>query len=85
MVDHGKALLVPFPELMEELIEILHDDAVELGCAQDVLHIRKIIADGTSADRQHAVGEAALKSGATSEEAMREVVDHLVREFPAQA
>ncbi len=85
MVDHGKALLVPFPELMEELIEILLDDAVELGCAQDLLHIRKIISDGTSADRQRAVRKTALESGATSEEAMREVVDHLVREFPAHA
>ena len=82
MVDHGKALLVPFPDLVEELIEILGEDADELDCRRELLHMRKILAEGTSADRQRAVYRAALETGAAPERALRRVVDHLVDEFP---
>ncbi len=81
MVDHGKAKLVPYKDLAEELMELLGEGAKELGCENELLHMRKIVQDGTSADRQRRVREDALDAGATSEEAMRNVVDHLVAEF----
>ncbi len=81
MVDHGKAKLVPFRDLMDELVGLLEDSAQSLGCIDELLHIRTIVREGTSADRQRRVRQAALDAGATPDGAMRDVVRHLVNEF----
>ena len=39
-------------ELVEELIELLREDAAELGCLAELERARAIVAEGTSADRQ---------------------------------
>ncbi len=44
---------------------------------------REIVANGTSADRQLACLREALARGATREEALRAVVDHLIAETSA--
>jgi carboxylate-amine ligase len=49
-----------------------------LGCLPEVERVRTIVAEGTSADRQLGVYHAALKEGASAEEAQRAVVDWLV-------
>ncbi|MDE2915361.1 MAG: carboxylate-amine ligase [Paracoccaceae bacterium] len=81
MVDHGKAILVPFGDLAEELIGLLGPSARALDCENELLHIRTIINGGTSADRQREAARKARENGATGEEAMRTVVDHLIGEF----
>ncbi|MGI9258072.1 MAG: carboxylate-amine ligase, partial [Gammaproteobacteria bacterium] len=63
-----------------ELIDLVRDDAVALGCLEDVEHIREILAHGTSAHRQRSVYKQALADGATADEAGRAVVDHLIAE-----
>jgi glutamate---cysteine ligase / carboxylate-amine ligase len=45
-----------------------------------VERLRRIAAEGTSADRQLAVYEAALKAGSDEKTALKAVVDHLVKE-----
>jgi glutamate---cysteine ligase / carboxylate-amine ligase len=45
-----------------------------------VLGARRILAEGTSADRQLACFAAALTAGASRQEALEAVVDHLVVE-----
>ena len=52
LVDFGKKSLVPFAELLEELLELTAEDADALGCAREVAHTREIVRTGTSADRQ---------------------------------
>lgn len=79
LIDFGKGVLVPFPELVEELIELLRPDAEALGCVSEVEHARTIVKRGTSADNQLAVYRDALASGAGEEEALRAVVDSLVK------
>jgi len=78
LVDFGKGVLVPFPDLVEELIELVAQDAVELDVRNEVRHAREIVADGTSADRQLAAYERAKTAGASDHEALQAVVDELI-------
>ncbi len=80
LMDFGKAELVGCPELLEELLELVSENAQELGCHKDLQGIRNIVADGNSADRQRRVFKAALEGGADQTEAMRILVDSLIEE-----
>jgi len=80
LIDLGKGHVMPFPQLVEELLELTHDDAVALGCVQEVEHVRSILKHGTSAHRQIDVYQSALADGASPTEAARTVVDHLIEE-----
>jgi carboxylate-amine ligase len=80
LMDYGKGVLVPFEDLVEEMIEMIRPDAEELGCIEEVEHARTIVEGGTSADRQIKVHQAAMAGGASNEEALRAVVDYLLEE-----
>lgn len=83
LVDFGRGELVPFAELVEEIIELVREDAEELGCLAEVEHARTIIARGTSAHRQLATFRDAMESGASEAEAGKAVVDFLITETVA--
>lgn len=78
MVDFGRGEIVPFPDLMEELLGILREDAEFFDCVKEIEHARNIISRGTSSHLQVETYRAALQSGATPEEALRRVVDALI-------
>jgi carboxylate-amine ligase len=78
LVDFGKGQLVPMPELIEEFLEVLAEDAKELDVEDELRHARTIVAQGTSAHRQLATYESAIKSGAGKREALQAVVDELI-------
>ena len=80
LMDFGVGELVPFPQLMDELIEILTPEATRLGCLPEVEHVRTIVQRGTSADRQLAVFEKALAEGNETQDALERVVDFLIEE-----
>ncbi len=80
LIDFGRGAAVPVPDLVEELIALVGEEAERLGCRTEVERLRTIAADGTSADRQLAVYEAALAAGASKDAALKGVVDHLVAE-----
>ena len=78
MVDFGRGEIVPFSDLMEELIELLREDADHFDCHAEINRIREIVRRGTSAHLQLKAYREALEAGATHEEALRAVVDFLV-------
>lgn len=78
LIDFGIGKLVPFPQLVEELLELVGPDLDELGCRSEVEHTRTIAANGTSADRQLAVYDRVVADGGTPDEAFIEVVDMLI-------
>jgi carboxylate-amine ligase len=80
LFDLGKGELVPFRDLMEELLVMLRGDAEALGCLPEIEHARTIVARGTSADRQVACFERLLAQGMAREDALKGVVDHLIGE-----
>ena len=59
-MDFGRGQLVPYPDLLEELIALVREDAEELGCLAEVEYARNVVASGTSADRQVATYRARL-------------------------
>ena len=83
MIDFARGRVVPFKDLLEELIELIEPDARALGCVECVLHARDILQGGTSAHRQLAVHARALESGADPREALEAVVDWLIEETAA--
>lgn len=80
LFDFGKGELVPIAALMEEVLDLIREDASALGCEAHVRRARDIVAGGTSADRQVACFERAMRDGASRDNALRAVVDHLVSE-----
>ena len=80
LLDLGRQKIVPFGELLDELLEMLRVDAQALDCVSELEGLRDIVKRGTSAHRQLAVYEAALRDGATEQEALRAVTRWLVEE-----
>jgi carboxylate-amine ligase len=80
LVDFGKGCIVPYAELLEELIQLVDEDAAAFGCRAEVASARDILARGTSAHRQRATYQGALAAGAGRDEALKAVVDMLIAE-----
>jgi carboxylate-amine ligase len=80
MVDFGKGAIVPFDVLLEELFELVAEDAAYFGCSAEVAHARTILQRGTSADRQLARYEAVKALGGSEHAALVAVVDEIVEE-----
>jgi carboxylate-amine ligase len=85
LLDLGKERTAPLADLVEEWLALIQEDAAFFGCEQEVAGARRIVAEGTSADRQMRVYEAAIAAGASGEEALNAVVDHLIVETAAGA
>jgi len=80
LIDFGRSEMVPCSELMDEIIELVREDAEHFGCVDEIEHARAVIARGTSAHRQIETYRAALAAGAHKREALAKVVDMLVEE-----
>ena len=80
LADFGVLARKPFGVLMEEIIELVRDEAMRLGGLPEVLRARDILDRGTSADRQLNVHARALADGASEHEAAQAVVDWLIEE-----
>jgi carboxylate-amine ligase len=82
-LDMAKGDLVEFSTLLEEMIELVREDAEALSCSREVAHARKILSRGTSAHRQVAIYDDARSRGASEREALRAVVNFLIAETAA--
>ncbi|HZS83636.1 MAG TPA: carboxylate-amine ligase [Stellaceae bacterium] len=80
LVDFGRREIVPYADLLEEILALVAPDAAHFGCAAEIAHARTILARGTSAHAQRRVYGEAVAAGAGKAEALRAVVDWLVAE-----
>ena len=80
LVDFGRGAIVPYAELLEEILALIDQDARHFGCRDEVSHARTILARGTSAHRQLAVFDAAVAQGASRAQALVAIVDWLIAE-----
>lgn len=80
LADFGVLMRKPFGVLLEELIQLVRDEAIGLGCLPEVLRSREILDRGTSADQQLNVHAKALAAGANERESAQAVVDWLIEE-----
>ena len=75
LIDFGKKEEAPFRSLLEEYFELIDDVVDELGSRNEINYLRKIVEDGTGADRQLRVWRE------TGD--LKKVVDYIVEETQA--
>ena len=77
-IDFGQGEVVDYGTLLEELLELIREDAEFFGCEDEISHCRTILKRGTSADRQRQNYNNAIKKGASVDESLAGVVDGLI-------
>ena len=80
LIDLAQGQVRPFNELIDELCSLISEDAKALGCEQEIKGIHDILTRGTSAHRQLKAHELERASGASKEDALKAVVDTLIRD-----
>ncbi len=80
LIDFGRGQIIPYPQLLDEMLEIIAEDAEALNCIEEVEHAHTILTRGTSAHRQLAVYEKSIKNGAKPDKALIQVVNWLREE-----
>ncbi|MDA0661915.1 MAG: carboxylate-amine ligase [Proteobacteria bacterium] len=80
LVDFGQGRIVAYAELLDEILDLVREDAERLDCVAEVENARNIVARGTSAHGQIIRFREAKAAGATETEALRAVVDWLAAE-----
>jgi len=80
LVDFGIGRIVPYRDLLEELLTYVAEDAEALGCEAELAQTRDIVTRGTSAHHQRRIYSQAVAKGATPQEALQAVVDWLIEE-----
>jgi len=78
MLDLAKGQVIPFEDLMDEMLSLVSEDAKALGCEKELAGIHDILSRGTSAHRQLKDYELERASGASVEDSLKAVVDTLV-------
>lgn len=80
LVDFGQSKIVPYADLLDEMLLLVAEDADFFGCTAQIGWCRDILTRGTSAHRQIAAYDAALATGASEAQALTVVVDGLIAE-----
>lgn len=80
LIDLAKGTVVPFEELLDEMLSLVAEDAEALGCTDEINDLRHIMQRGTSAHRQLKKYELERAGGASDEDALKAVVDTLVKD-----
>lgn len=85
LIDFGQRRIVPFDELLDELIRLVGEDAEALRCVDEVNNARNILSGGTSAERQRAVYSKSLTETGDENAALKAVVAMLVEQYGSTA
>ena len=78
LVDLARGVVVPFEELLDEILELVGEDAAALNCETEVGSVRNILTRGTSAHRQLRDYELEQAAGKSEDECLSAVVDTLI-------
>ena len=83
LIDFGLGEIQPFDGLVEELLDLVEEDARFFGSLAEVERAREMLGTGTSAGRQRQVFVESLEAGDDAEHALKAVVRSLIDEFHA--
>jgi len=78
LIDLARGVVIPFDELLEEMLGLISEDADALGCTREVAAVRDILTRGTSAHRQLRDFELEQAAGKSVEDSLKAVVDTLI-------
>ncbi len=79
LIDEAAEQAFPFPAALDTLLSLIAEDAEALGCTDEIADARRILREGTSADRQIAAFDAGRGGDASNRQALDGVVDWLAR------
>ncbi|UMY19673.1 carboxylate-amine ligase [Methylobacterium organophilum] len=77
LIDEASEEAFPFSDYLASVLSLVAEDAEALGCAAEIEGARRILREGTSADRQIALFEAARGGETSNRQALDAVVDWL--------
>jgi carboxylate-amine ligase len=80
LIDLAKGRVIPFEDLLDEMLSLVAEDAEALGCVDEINDLRHIMQRGTSAHRQLKKYELERAGGASDEQALKCVVDKLIHD-----
>lgn len=83
LIDFGRGEIVPFAELLEEIFDLVEEDARFFESTREHETARDMTASHTSAGRQRQVHEDARARDDDPDAALRAVVHHLIEEYHA--
>lgn len=78
LIDFAKGRIVPFENLLNEILDLTYEDTRTLGCESEVASVHNILSRGTSAHRQLNAYELSVTAGNSQQEALNAVVDTLI-------
>ena len=78
LVDLARGVVVPFEELLDDVLGLIAEDAEALGCTKEIAGVRDILSRGTSAHRQLKDFELEQAAGTSVEASLKAVVDTLI-------
>jgi len=78
LIDFARGRIVPFDQLLDEILDLTYEDAQALGCTDEVGSVRDILVRGTSAHRQLKAHELSTAAGQSPRQALEAVVDTLI-------
>ena len=83
LIDFGQMQIIPYADLVEEMLDLIAEDAEALDAVDEVQNTRTILELGTSSDRQRAAYAQAQSEGSNKQDCLKAVVTHLIAEFHA--
>jgi len=84
LIDLNGGRIVGFRDVLDDVLELIGEDAEHFDCVADVEHARTIAMQGTSADRQLAVYRQCREQGLSPEASLVRVVDQLIEETASE-
>lgn len=81
LIDFGAGGVVPFVDLLAELVELVAEDAHVLGCEAEIARLVDMAEAGPSSERQRNVFKHTIESGGDQLAGQHAVVDSLIGEF----
>jgi len=70
-------------EWLDQVLDFIAEDAAALDCEAEIKHLLRIVAQGTSADRQIDIFSRAIAAGRRRLRALKDVVDWVAAETQA--
>ncbi|MEO3414883.1 carboxylate-amine ligase [Roseovarius sp. CAU 1744] len=83
LIDLGQGQISPMGDLLEDILELVSEDARFFESVAEVENARNILKTGTSSTRQRRAYEDAIAAEDDHQHALQAVVRHLIEEFHA--
>jgi len=80
-IDFGRQEIIPCAQAVDEILELIAEDARALDCEAQVEAARGILERGTSSDQQRAIFTQVKEDGADDKTALNSVVQSLIDDF----